>query len=68
MRAAVMGSRLAEPQRLTADGVSVSLTQFPLDIPSVLDSVKSPKAGAIVLFAGIVFSSPQSPKQIIRPF
>lgn len=55
-----MGSHLDEPQRLTAEGISVSLTQFPLDIPSILDSVKSPKAGAVVLFAGNFSSSEPS--------
>lgn len=35
------------------DGVAVSLTYLPLDINSVISDVKSPKAGAIVLFAGL---------------
>lgn len=47
-----MKSHPAEPQQLTADGLSVSLTYCPLDTPSILASVKSPKAGAVVLFAG----------------
>ncbi len=41
-----------EPQHLEAEGTSVSLTYAELDIPSVIANVKSPKAGAIVLFAG----------------
>ncbi|KAL8816337.1 MAG: hypothetical protein Q9223_004636 [Gallowayella weberi] len=39
-------------QQLQDDAISVALTHSALDIPSVLDSVKSPKAGAVVLFAG----------------
>lgn len=35
------------------DGVAVSLTHLPLDINSVISDVRSPKAGAIVLFAGL---------------
>ena len=35
------------------DGVVVSLTHLPLDINSVIAHVRSPKAGAIVLFAGL---------------
>ena len=34
----------------------MSLTPFQLDVGSVLDSVKIPKAGAVVLFAGSIFS------------
>ncbi|MCJ1342662.1 Molybdopterin synthase catalytic subunit [Peltigera leucophlebia] len=41
-----------EQQQLLAEGISVSLTHSPLDIPFIIASVKSPKAGAIVLFAG----------------
>lgn len=43
---------LHEQQQLLAEGISVSLTHSPLDIPFIIASVKSPKAGAIVLFAG----------------
>ena len=35
------------------DGVAVALTHLPLDINSVISDVRSPKAGAIVLFAGL---------------
>lgn len=38
--------------QLLAEEISVSLTYSPLDIPFIIASVKSPKAGAIVLFAG----------------
>lgn len=41
-----------DQQQLLADGISVSLTHSPLNIPFIIASVKSPKAGAIVLFAG----------------
>ena len=34
------------------DGIFVALTQEPLDAKVVMDKVRSPKAGAIVLFAG----------------
>ncbi|KAI4190853.1 MAG: hypothetical protein LQ348_003591 [Seirophora lacunosa] len=39
-------------QELRDVNVWVSLTDFKLDIASVISSVKSPKAGAVVLFAG----------------
>ena len=45
---------LDEPQRLEAEGVSVTLTNLELDVTSVIAKVKSPKSGAIVLFAGCV--------------
>ncbi|CAK7229942.1 hypothetical protein SBRCBS47491_007421 [Sporothrix bragantina] len=37
---------------LTADGCYVALTGAPLDVTALLDRVRSPKAGANVLFAG----------------
>ncbi|CAK7233302.1 hypothetical protein SCUCBS95973_008549 [Sporothrix curviconia] len=37
---------------LTADGCYVALTEAPLDVTTVLGLVRSPKAGANVLFAG----------------
>lgn len=43
---------LHDEQQLLAEGISVSLTHSPLNIPYIIASVKSPKAGAIVLFAG----------------
>ena len=41
-----------EPHRTKAEGVLVALTHLELDIPSVIASVKSSKAVAVVLFAG----------------
>ena len=43
-----------EPQQLTDENILVSLTHTSLDILSVVNSVKNPKAGAVVLFAGIL--------------
>ncbi|KAI9833287.1 MAG: hypothetical protein M1819_003681 [Sarea resinae] len=40
------------PQSLEKDNLHVSLTYDHLDVASIVDQVKSPKAGAIVLFAG----------------
>ncbi|KAL8700815.1 MAG: hypothetical protein Q9224_000789 [Gallowayella concinna] len=45
-------SQESSSQQLQHDAISVSLTHSALDIPSVLASVKNPKAGAVVLFAG----------------
>ena len=39
-------------QCMTGDSIYVALTHHPLDIQEILNSVKSPKAGAVVLFAG----------------
>ena len=41
-----------EIHQLTDDGIKVSLTYSTLDIASTVAGVKSPKAGAIALFAG----------------
>ena len=41
-----------EPQQIETEGISVALTDSELNIPAVVEKVKSPKAGAIVLFAG----------------
>lgn len=41
-----------DPQELRDSDVLVSLTSSELDVASIVSSVKSPKAGAIVLFAG----------------
>lgn len=38
--------------QLLDEGISVFLTHSALDLSSVVASVKSPKAGAVVLFAG----------------
>lgn len=40
------------PQQVEADGTFVALTYDILDAKSVMDRVRSPKCGAIVLFAG----------------
>lgn len=42
----------ADPQQLTDTNITVLLTHSPLDILTAISHVKSPKAGAIVLFAG----------------
>ena len=46
----------AEPEAqesfLTEDGCYVALTHAPLNVQSIMDRVRSPQAGAIVLFAG----------------
>ncbi|KAL8917137.1 MAG: hypothetical protein Q9172_005972 [Xanthocarpia lactea] len=39
-------------EQLQDEGISVVLTHSALDIPSVIADVKTPKAGAVVLFAG----------------
>ncbi|EJP64266.1 Molybdopterin synthase catalytic subunit [Beauveria bassiana] len=41
-----------DPWHLTSPGCHVALTHSPLDIPSTMALVRSPSAGAIVLFAG----------------
>ena len=56
-----------EPQHLEAEGVSVALTNSALDIPSVIANVKSPKAGAIVLFAGCFTPSVHHPANDRHP-
>ncbi|KAL2269645.1 hypothetical protein VTJ83DRAFT_1829 [Remersonia thermophila] len=40
------------PESLSQDNCWVGLTSSPLEIQSVIDRVRSPQAGAIVLFAG----------------
>ncbi|KGQ07193.1 Molybdopterin synthase catalytic subunit [Beauveria bassiana D1-5] len=47
-----------DPWHLTSPGCHVALTHSPLDIPSTMALVRSPSAGAIVLFAG---TSPSPP-------
>ena len=42
----------AAPQLIKEDAIYVELTYFHLDLQTIADKVKSPKAGAIVLFAG----------------
>lgn len=46
----------SEPRSIRDDDIAVSLTHSPLDIMEVISEVKSPKAGAIVLFAGCLFN------------
>lgn len=41
-----------QDQCIREDGVSVALTHGLLDARAVMNEVRSPKAGAIVLFAG----------------
>lgn len=47
-----MSSERPLPETITCEGVHVELTHAHLDFTSVMNTVKSPKAGAIVLFAG----------------
>ena len=44
--------RFEGEQSLASDNVYVSLTYNPLDTAAAMSRVKSPKAGAVVLFAG----------------
>ncbi|KAF1809887.1 Molybdopterin biosynthesis MoaE [Eremomyces bilateralis CBS 781.70] len=48
------------PSCVTEDGIQVSLTHELLDASQILSSVKSPSAGAIVLFAGTTRDTFQS--------
>jgi len=47
-----MSNETIGQQWLAAEDVYVALTYAPLEVQSILNSVKSPKAGAVVLFAG----------------
>jgi len=47
-----MSSEHRAPQRLEDEGILVCLTYEPLDVPAIMTSVRSAKAGATVLFAG----------------
>ncbi|KAI9709376.1 MAG: hypothetical protein M1812_007712 [Candelaria pacifica] len=40
------------PQTISSSNIHIELTHSPLSIPAVISHVRSPKAGAIVLFAG----------------
>lgn len=53
-----------DPSTLTSEGCYVALTLSPLSIPSMMDRVRSPEAGAIVIFAG---TSPPPPTHSIIP-
>lgn len=41
-----------QPTKLKGDNIHVELTYDHLDVAAIISEVKSPKAGAIVLFAG----------------
>ena len=43
-------------QSLSEDSIHVSLTYDPLDSTAAMARVKSPKAGAVVLFAGTLIT------------
>jgi molybdopterin synthase catalytic subunit len=45
---------------LTDDGCYIALTHEHLDYKDVVDRVRSPKAGAIVIFAGIQRALPRT--------
>ena len=53
-------ARLFEGEKsLVEQDMYVSLTYDELDAKSIMDRVKSPKAGAVVLFAGKITSIPR---------
>ena len=41
-----------DPRTLTEEGISVSLSNTPLDVSTIIATVKNLKAGAVVVFAG----------------
>lgn len=47
----------ARPNSLSEESLYVELRDSPLDVLSTMDRVRSPKAGAIVFFAGAKFIS-----------
>ena len=47
-----MAEKQNQDQCIKEDGISVALTHGLLDARAVMNEVRSPKAGAIVLFAG----------------
>ena len=47
-----MAEEPSHDQCIKEDGISVALTHGSLDARAVMNEVRSPKAGAIVLFAG----------------
>lgn len=49
-----MGPFTGEVWELTEEGCFVALTHEHLDVKHTMDKVRSPAAGAIVLFAGIL--------------
>ena len=50
-----MRPKINDVNYLEIDGISVGLTHEPLDISTMVAGVRSPKAGATVLFAGQFF-------------
>jgi len=42
-----------QPGSLSRENIHVELTNAPLSITEVMNKIRSPKAGALVLFAGI---------------
>ncbi len=52
------GHAFSGEQSWSEANIFVSLTQEPLDANMALSRVKSPKAGAVVLFAGKVKAAP----------
>jgi len=51
-----------KPMSLDDDRIHVELTEKHLDVISIMDRVRSPKAGAIVFFAGQSGLQPWIPK------
>lgn len=49
----IMSTINDEPASISEDGCYVALTQDHLNAQQVIDQVRSPAAGAIVLFAGM---------------
>ena len=47
-----MAGKSDQDQSIREDGISVALTHGLLDARAIMNEVRSPKAGAIVLFAG----------------
>ena len=57
----IAGTNAGNSCELVEDGCYVGLTELCLDPKSVMDKVRSPAAGAIVLFAGMSQKRPQQP-------
>ena len=50
-----MTSDHVEPQRIVEEDIYVELTSASLDVLLIMNKVRRPQAGAIVLFAGTYF-------------
>jgi hypothetical protein len=50
----------SQSTKLEEENIHVEITYSHLDITSIVSKVKSPKAGAIVLFAGNIIQFPPS--------